>query len=91
MDWVLHGSGTPMSEVFEFHVLLVEDDPELASMVADYLSQHGFVVDTESRGDQAIERICNESFDALLLDVNLPGKDDLPRPERQLYTDARAR
>ncbi len=44
-------------------------------MVDDYLSSHNFRVSIESRGDSAAERILQESPDAVLLDVNLPGKD----------------
>lgn len=64
-----------MSDSTEYRTLLVEDDPELASMVADYLKPHGFSVFVEGRGDRAVERIRAESFDVILLDVNLPGLD----------------
>ncbi|MHB8861175.1 MAG: response regulator [Pirellulaceae bacterium] len=56
-------------------VLLVEDDAPLASLVADFLSPHGFDVSIESRGDTAVMRIENESPDVVVLDVNLPGLD----------------
>jgi DNA-binding response OmpR family regulator len=58
-----------------FRILLVEDDKELASMVADFLFSNGFDVLVEGRGDKAAERIINENPDAVLLDVNLPGLD----------------
>ena len=57
------------------HILLVEDDAALASMVADFLSPHGFEVAIEGRGDTAVHRIIGENPDAVLLDVNLPGLD----------------
>jgi two-component system OmpR family response regulator/two-component system response regulator RstA len=53
----------------------VEDDAELASMVADYLTPQDFDVTIEGRGDLAIARIVNEKPDVLILDVNLPGMD----------------
>jgi len=58
-----------------YRVLLVEDDAPLASMVADFLSPHGFEVSIEGRGDTAVDRITKENPDAVLLDVNLPGLD----------------
>jgi len=58
-----------------YRVLLVEDDAALASMVADFLSPHGFEVSIEGRGDTAVDRITKENPDAVLLDVNLPGLD----------------
>ena len=56
-------------------ILLVEDDAALASMVADFLSPHGFEVAIEGRGDTAVDRIHDENPDAVILDVNLPGLD----------------
>lgn len=56
-------------------VLLVEDDPRLAAMIADYLRTQGYQVMLESRGDVAVGRILREAPDAVLLDVNLPGLD----------------
>lgn len=58
-----------------YRILLVEDDRELATMVADFLTPHGFSVAIESRGDRAVERIREESHDVIILDVNLPGLD----------------
>jgi two-component system response regulator RstA len=64
-----------MSSLSEFRVLLVEDDAELASMVADFLTPQGFDVAIEGRGDRAVERITTEVPDIVILDVNLPGLD----------------
>lgn len=58
-----------------YRILLVEDDASLASMVADFLSPHGFDVSIEGRGDTAVERIVKENPEAVVLDVNLPGLD----------------
>lgn len=64
-----------MIDPMERRILLVEDDRELASMVADFLAPHGFLVAIEGRGDRAIERIRVEQHDVIVLDVNLPGLD----------------
>ena len=56
-------------------VLLVEDDAPLGEMVADFLRPHGFDVSIEGRGDLAVDRILRERPDAVVLDVNLPGRD----------------
>lgn len=63
------------SESPDARVLLVEDDARLASMVADFLSSQGFDVVIEGRGDDAVARIHDLQPDAVVLDVNLPGKD----------------
>ena len=62
-------------ETQNYRILLVEDDAPLASMVADFLSPHGFDVSIEGRGDAAVDRIAQENPDAVVLDVNLPGLD----------------
>jgi len=56
-------------------ILLVEDDAQLASMVADFLKPHGFDVLVETRGDRAVDRILHEDPEVVILDVNLPGMD----------------
>ena len=66
-----------MIDPAECRVLLVEDDRELASMVADFLTPRGFVVAVEGRGDRAVERIRTELHDVIILDVNLPGLDGI--------------
>ena len=64
-----------IEESHNFRILLVEDDASLASMVADFLSPHGFDVAIEDRGDTAVDRIGRENPEAVVLDVNLPGLD----------------
>ena len=58
-------------------VLLVEDDAELAALVAEFLSPYGFDVAIEGRGDDAVSRILDQKPDAVILDINLPGLDGL--------------
>ena len=69
-------------------VLLVEDDAALAAMVSDFLSQHGFQVTVEGRGDAAVSRINTESPEAVILDISLPGLDGISvcRAVRNSYT-----
>lgn len=66
-----------MQETQPYQILLVEDDTELASMIADFLLPHGFQVGIEPRGDTAAGRIVSEHPDAVVLDINLPGCDGL--------------
>ena len=58
-------------------ILLVEDDVRLALMIKDFLTPEGFEVTIEGRGDAAVARILNESPEAVVLDVNLPGMDGI--------------
>ncbi|MGD8174734.1 winged helix-turn-helix domain-containing protein [Marinimicrobium sp. ARAG 43.8] len=59
------------------HILLAEDDHRLASLVRDYLSDNGFRVTLEGRGDRVPEQVRQLRPDLLILDIMLPGKDGL--------------
>jgi len=61
----------------ELRVLLVEDDAELAAMVSDFLGENGFQVSIEQNGTTAAERILQEEFDIVVLDIGLPGLDGI--------------
>ncbi len=58
-------------------LLLVEDDRELASMVADFLTGNGFDVTIEGNGETALHRILTDPFDVIVLDIGLPGMDGI--------------
>jgi len=58
-------------------VLLVEDDARLAALVGEYLSDSGFEVLVEPRGDAAVHRILDDAPDLVVLDLMLPGLDGL--------------
>ncbi|HXE39867.1 MAG TPA: response regulator, partial [Azonexus sp.] len=58
-------------------ILLVEDHPELCEWVAKALIQAGNVVDATDRGDHAEHFLLTGEYDAVLLDLSLPGKDGL--------------
>lgn len=54
-------------------VLLVEDDPALSAHTAQYLRQGGFAVDTALSGERALELAAINPYDAVVLDILLPG------------------
>jgi len=58
-------------------ILLIEDDPRLAEMVSEYLGQAGFRVSTAGSGEEGLQRLAREPFDALVLDLTLPDIDGL--------------
>ncbi len=60
-----------------YRILLVEDDSELASMVADFLEANGIHTEIEGNGAVAAKRIPQESFDGLVLDIGLPDMDGI--------------
>ena len=58
-------------------ILIVEDDPRLAEMVAEYLGEAGFRAAVAARGADALERLGREAYDAVVLDLMLPDMDGL--------------
>ena len=55
-------------------ILVVDDDPEIVSMLSTRLSARGYKVSTASDGKAAIERAKRERPALVLLDVMMPGK-----------------
>jgi DNA-binding response OmpR family regulator len=58
-------------------VLVVEDDPDIAQLVAHYLDKSGFSVDLLANGRDALASIAAHAPDVLVLDLMLPGVDGL--------------
>ena len=56
-------------------ILIVEDEPAIALALEDDLSLEGYQVAVVHDGIEAVKRARAEPFDAILLDVMLPGKD----------------
>jgi len=58
-------------------ILVVEDEKKIATFVQGGLKECGFVVDVVHRGDEALDIILAHHFDAVVLDIMLPGRDGL--------------
>ena len=58
-------------------ILLVEDEPSAARFIAKGLREASHAVDVASDGTAAAERCQQNDYDAVILDVMLPGKDGL--------------
>jgi len=56
-------------------ILLVEDDAALADVIRRGLSEAGHVVDLESNGNDAERVAATRAYDAIVLDVMLPGRE----------------
>ncbi len=59
------------------HILFVEDEAKIANFVNAGLRENGFVVDYCDRGDEGYNRALDNEYDAVVLDIMLPGKDGL--------------
>ncbi len=68
------------------HILVVDDDDRIRDLVARYLTESGFVVATTANAAEAREAVAVFSFDALVVDVMMPGETGL-----ELTRDLRTR
>jgi two-component system, OmpR family, response regulator len=58
-------------------VLVVEDEKKTASFVRKALQAESFAVDVMANGEDALLAAANIPFDAIILDIMLPGRDGL--------------
>ena len=56
-------------------ILIVDDDAEVAAMLARALARHGFESDAVSSAEEALALAESTAFDAALLDLVMPGRD----------------
>lgn len=60
----------------QFHMLIVEDDPDIQMGLAEYFEMSGYRVTTAKDGEEALEQMKgNPDLDIVLLDVMLPHKN----------------
>jgi DNA-binding response OmpR family regulator len=71
-------------------VLIAEDEKKVSNHIRNALRQQGFAVDEAHRGDEALELACATPYDAIVLDIMMPGRDGLSvlriLRERQIVT-----
>ena len=60
---------------FNMRVLLVEDEPHAAAVLAKGLREQAYAVDLAADGDTAVFQVGTTDYDAVILDVMLPVKD----------------
>src|SRR5260370_12656127 len=56
-------------------VLVVEDDPRIARFVSKGLREQAYAVDVASDGEDALYKAAISDYDAVILDVMIPGRD----------------
>lgn len=59
------------------HVLIVDDDPEIRQLLADYLQSAGYRPYTATGGEQMWHILGQEQIDIIILDLMMPGEDGL--------------
>ena len=65
-------------------VLIVDDEEEFANTLAERMTNRGLEAHTVSTGEEALESIKHMSFDAIVLDLAMPGIDGIETLKRML-------
>jgi len=58
-------------------VLLVDDETEFTELLAERMRNREMDVDTADSGEKAIEMVKNKYYDAIILDLSMPGMDGI--------------
>lgn len=56
-------------------ILVVDDEDRIRTLLRLYLEREGYEVEEAEEGNGAYEKICNQEYDLLILDIMLPGMD----------------
>ena len=56
-------------------ILLVEDNAELANLIADFLKRDGYLIETKESAEEALHFLESHRVKLILLDIMLPGMD----------------
>ena len=64
-------------ESFKSHILVIDDDEGIRSLLKQFLNENGYLVNTASNALEAKEKISIIKFDLLVLDIMMPGKSGL--------------
>ena len=62
---------------FIAHILVVDDDDGIRTLVKKYLNENNFLVTTANSAEDAFEKIKIIEFDLIILDIMMPGKSGL--------------
>jgi len=56
-------------------ILIIDDEPGLLFSLTAFLEDEGYSVKSTSSGEDALHNLKDDSFDAVIIDIRLPGKD----------------
>jgi two-component system OmpR family response regulator len=66
-----------MTETIQPHVLVVDDDPQIRELLADYLTSNELRVTVAANGQQMSSTLADEAIDLVVLDLRLAGEDGM--------------
>lgn len=59
------------------HILVVDDEREFLELMHNRMQKRGFTVSVAQTGEEALDMVERNSFDAVVLDVKMPGIDGI--------------
>lgn len=71
-----------MAEKLEANVLVVDDEEQFLKVFSERLEGRGMKVDTAASGEDALKRVKGKEFDAIILDLVMPGMGGIETLER---------
>ena len=69
----------------KYHILVVDDDDKIRSLIKQFLSEKGFIISSAENAEKAKAKIEIFNFNLIILDVMMPGQDgyDLTKELKQ--------
>ena len=59
----------------KLHILVVDDDDRIRSLIKDYLNNNNYMVSTAENADEAKQKLMYFKYDIIILDVMMPGQN----------------
>ena len=66
-----------MSETLQPHILVVDDDPQIRTLLEDYLTENALRVTVAANSQQMSSTLAEEAIDLVVLDLRLAGEDGM--------------
>jgi two-component system OmpR family response regulator len=66
-----------MSDTIHSHILVIDDDPQIRALLAEYLAENGLRVSVASSGEEMSKILNDEAIDLIVLDLRLAGEDGM--------------
>jgi two-component system OmpR family response regulator len=66
-----------MPEIIHSHILVIDDDPQIRTLLEEYLGENGLRVSVASSGQEMAKILGDEAIDLIVLDLRLAGEDGM--------------
>ena len=57
------------------HILIVDDDDRIRTLLKEYLSENNYIISTAENSEEAQKKLEYLKFDMIILDVMMPGQN----------------